>query len=82
MGIVRVKAAKIPRTMKWYSLRGCRTAQALLNSQLNNTELTKDSEVQISLEMYVWGNCFSLNICCPEQEHGANTGNKVRTTVL
>lgn len=47
-----------------------------------NTDLTQDSEVQISLEMHVWDNCFSLKICCPEQEHGENTGNKVRTRVL
>lgn len=34
IGIVRVKASRITRTMKWYSLGGCRTAQALLRSQL------------------------------------------------
>lgn len=82
IGIVRVKASRITRTTKWYSLGGCRTTQALLNSQLNNIEVTEDSKVQISLEMQVWGNCFSLKICCPEQEHGENTGNKVRTRVL
>lgn len=61
-GIVRVKASRISRTVKWYSLGGCRTAQALLNSQLNNTELSQYSEVQISLEMHLWGNSFSLKI--------------------
>lgn len=50
-------------------LGGCRAAQALLSSQLNSTELTRDSEVQISLEMHVWDNCFSLKMKCPEQEH-------------
>lgn len=40
-GIVRVKASRITRTTKWYSLGGCRTAQALLNSQLKDTELIR-----------------------------------------
>lgn len=57
-------------------LGGCRAAQALLSSQLNSTELTRDSEVQISLEMHVWDNCFCLKMKCPEQEHWENTGNR------